>query len=49
MTITASEVGALCVSSPGAAGHNCVVPGNGATTNNGILVYGSQNQVSLPF
>lgn len=49
VTITADEVGTLCVSSPGAAGDNCIVPGSGATTNNGILVYGSQNQVSLPF
>lgn len=49
VTITAEEVGTLCVSSPGAAGDNCIVPGSGATTNNGILVYGSQNQVSLPF
>jgi hypothetical protein len=49
VTITAQEVGTLCVSSPGAAGDNCIVPGSGATTNNGILVYGSQNQVSLPF
>jgi hypothetical protein len=49
VTITASEVGTLCVSSPGAAGDNCIVPGSGATSDNGILVYGSQNQVSLPF
>ncbi len=49
VTITADEVGTLCVSSPGAAGDNCIVPGSGASTNNGILVYGSQNQVSLPF
>jgi hypothetical protein len=49
VTITASEVGTLCVSSPGAAGDNCIVPGSGAATDNGILVYGSQNQVSLPF
>jgi hypothetical protein len=49
VTITADEVGTLCVSSPGAAGDNCIVPGSGATTNNGILVYGTQNQVSLPF
>ena len=49
VTITAEEVGTLCVSSPGQAGDNCIVPGSGATTNNGILVYGSQNQVSLPF
>jgi hypothetical protein len=49
VTITASEAGTLCVSSPGAAGDNCIVPGSGATSDNGILVYGSQNQVSLPF
>jgi hypothetical protein len=49
VTITADEVGTLCVSSPGAAGDNCIVAGSGATTDNGILVYGSQNQVSLPF
>ncbi len=48
VTITASEAGTLCVSSPGAAGDNCIVPGSGATSDNGILVYGSQNQVSLP-
>jgi hypothetical protein len=49
VTITAAEVGTLCVSSPGTAGDNCIVPGSGATTNNGQLVYGSENQVSLPF
>jgi len=49
VTITADEVGTLCISSPGAAGDNCIVPGSGASTDNGILVYGTQNQVSLPF
>jgi hypothetical protein len=49
VTITADEVGTLCVSSPGSSGDNCIVPGSGATSNNGILVYGTQNQVSLPF
>jgi len=49
VTITADEVGALCVSEPGGAGDNCIVPGSGSTTNNGIQVYGTQNQVSIPF
>ncbi|MGA2570802.1 MAG: hypothetical protein ABSF23_09805 [Terracidiphilus sp.] len=49
VTITAQEVGTLCASEPGGAGDNCIVPGSGSSTNNGILVYGSQNQVSLPF
>ncbi len=49
VTITANEVGTLCSSSPGGAGDNCIVPGSGSTTDNGILVYGSGNQVSLPF
>jgi hypothetical protein len=49
VTITADEVGALCVSEPGGAGDNCIVPGSGATSNNGIKVYGTQNQVSIPF
>jgi hypothetical protein len=49
VTITADEVGALCVSEPGGAGDNCIVPGSGSTTNNGIKVYGTQNQVSIPF
>jgi hypothetical protein len=49
VTITADEVGTLCVASPGGQGDNCIVPGSGATANNGQLVYGSQNQVSLPF
>jgi hypothetical protein len=49
VTITADEVGTLCVSSPGQAGDNCIVPGSGSTTDNGQLVYGSLNQVSLPF
>jgi len=49
VTITADEVGTLCVSSSGNQGDNCIVPGSGATSNNGQLIYGSQNQVSLPF
>ena len=49
VTITADEVGTLCISSPGASGDNCIVPGSGSTTDNGILVYGTQNQVSIPF
>jgi sugar lactone lactonase YvrE len=49
VTITADEVGSLCVSEPGGAGDNCIVPGSGATTNNGIKVYGTENQVSIPF
>jgi sugar lactone lactonase YvrE len=49
MTITADEVGTLCVSSAGGQGDNCIVPGSGSTSNNGILTPGSQNQVSLPF
>lgn len=49
VTITADEVGSLCVSEPGGAGDNCIVPGSGATSNNGIKVYGTENQVSIPF
>jgi hypothetical protein len=49
VTITADEVGSLCVSEPGGAGDNCIVPGSGSTTNNGIQVYGTENQVSIPF
>jgi len=49
VTITADQVGTQCISSPGGAGDNCIVPGSGASSNNGILVYGTQNQVSLPF
>jgi hypothetical protein len=49
VTITADETGSLCVSEPGGAGDNCIVPGSGSTTNNGIKVYGTQNQVSIPF
>ncbi len=49
VTITADEVGSLCVSEPGGNGDNCIVPGSGSTTNNGIKVYGTQNQVSIPF
>jgi sugar lactone lactonase YvrE len=49
MTITADEVGTLCVSSAGNQGDNCIVPGSGSASNNGILTPGSQIQVSLPF
>jgi len=49
MTVTADEVGTLCVSEPGGAGDNCIVSGSGSSTNNGVLVYGTENQVSLPF
>ena len=49
VTITAEEVGTLCVASAGNSGDNCIVSGSGSTTNNGILIYGTQNQVSLPF
>jgi hypothetical protein len=49
VTITADEVGTICVSSPGGPGDNCIVPGSGSTTNNGIKVYGTENQVSIPF
>ena len=49
VTITADEVGVICVSSPGNGADNCIVPGSGATSNNGIKVYGTQNQVSIPF
>ena len=49
MTVTAKSVGSFCSPSPGGAGDNCIVPGSGSKTNNGILVYGSGIQVSLPF
>lgn len=49
VTITADEVGTLCVSSAGNGGDNCIVPGSGSTSNNGILTPGSQIQVSIPF
>ena len=49
VTITADEVGTKCISSPGGQGDNCIVPGSGSTSNNGQLVYGTENQVSLPF
>jgi hypothetical protein len=49
VTITADEVGSFCSSQPGGAGDNCIVPGSGSTTNNGIQVYGTENQVSIPF
>ena len=49
VTITADETGSLCVSEPGGSGDNCIVPGSGATSNNGIKVYGTENQVSIPF
>jgi hypothetical protein len=49
VTITADEVGVICVASPGNAADNCIVPGSGSTSNNGTKAYGSQNQVSIPF
>jgi hypothetical protein len=49
VTITADEVGSFCSSQPGGAGDNCIVPGSGSTSNNGIKVYGTENQVSIPF
>jgi hypothetical protein len=49
VTITADETGSLCVSEPGGAGDDCIVSGSGSTTNNGVQVYGTQNQVSIPF
>lgn len=49
MTVSAEEVGTLCVSQPGGAGDNCIVAGSNSPSNNGILVYGTENQVSLPF
>jgi hypothetical protein len=49
VTITADETGSLCVSEPGGAGDNCIVSGSGSTSNNGIKVYGTENQVSIPF
>jgi hypothetical protein len=49
VTITADEVGTQCVSEPGGAGDDCIVPGSGSTSNNGVKVYGTQNQVSIPF
>ncbi|MGA8782314.1 MAG: hypothetical protein WB567_16290 [Terracidiphilus sp.] len=49
VTITAEEVGTLCVAESGTTGNDCIVPGSGSTSNNGVLVYGTQNQVSIPF
>jgi hypothetical protein len=49
VTITAEEVGTICVASPGNSADNCIVPTSGSTSNNGIKVYGTQNQVSIPF
>jgi hypothetical protein len=49
VTITAEEVGTICVSSPGNSADNCIVPASGSASNNGIKVYGTQNQVSIPF
>lgn len=44
VTITAQQVGSQCVPLAG-PGSNCTTPSGGS----GIEVYGSQNQVSLPF
>jgi hypothetical protein len=49
VTITADEVGTLCVAESGTTGNDCIVPGSGSKSNNGVLVYGTQNQVSIPF
>jgi len=49
VTITADETGTICVASPGNGADNCIVPGSGSTSNNGIKVYGTENQVSIPF
>ena len=49
VTITAEEVGSICVASPGNTADNCIVPGSGSASNNGTVVYGTQNQVSIPF
>jgi sugar lactone lactonase YvrE len=49
VTITAEEVGTICVASPGNSADNCIVPASGSASNNGIKVYGTQNQVSIPF
>jgi hypothetical protein len=49
VTITADEVGTICVSSPGDPGDNCIVSGSGSTSNNGKKYYGTENQVSIPF
>jgi hypothetical protein len=43
VTITASQVGTQCV--PQASGGNCTTSSGGS----GVLVYGSNNQVSLPY
>ena len=44
MTITAQPVGTQCIPLTG-AGSNCSTSSGGS----GVLVYGSNNQVSLPF
>jgi hypothetical protein len=44
VSITASQVGTQCVPLAG-PGSNCTTPSGGS----GVLVYGSQNQVSLPY
>lgn len=49
VTITADEVGTVCVASPGNGADNCIVPGSGSPSNNGVRAYGTQNQVSIPF
>lgn len=48
VTITAQQVGTQCISS-GDPSDNCIVAGSGATQPNGFLIYGSEDQVSLPF
>jgi hypothetical protein len=44
MTITAQPVGTQCIPLTG-AGSNCTTSSGGS----GVFVYGSNNQVSLPF
>ena len=47
--VTAQQVGNQCITAPAAGGANCIIPGSGSTTNNGLLIYGSSNQLNLPF
>jgi sugar lactone lactonase YvrE len=47
--VTAQQVGNECITAPAAGGANCIIPGSGSATNNGLLIYGSSNQLNLPF
>jgi hypothetical protein len=47
--ITAQQVGNECISATSSSNTNCIIPGSGSTTNNGQLIYGSENQLNLPF